>query len=159
MQSSLASLPTFLPLSPAEEEIRLLQPLTSIQIKNDLDKVEILKNGVLLLTTKKAIWYNEHRGFFFFYQNAISHGYQGFNLICMINFANENEEENFKGACMNEEVGQEGGEDGEEEEDYVFEKVLLFFFLFSFFHASFYAIFYFIFFFLKNQAFLKKRTK
>lgn len=124
MQSSLPPLPSFLPISPSEEEIRLFQPLTSIQIKNDSDKVEILKNGVLLLTTKKAIWYNENRGFFFSYQNAISHGYQGLNLVCMINFANETEEENFKGVCMNEETGQEGEEDAEEEEDYVFEKVL-----------------------------------
>ena len=76
--------PTDFPFPLSEGElIKFSEKDVSFSIKNDDDETFQSKNGILVLTTQKVLWYNttEKKGVFFLYPNAISHGYNKLSLM------------------------------------------------------------------------------
>ena len=121
--------PTDFPFPLSEgEAIKFSEKSVSFSIKNDDDEIFQSKNGILVLTTQKVLWYNttEKKGVFFLYPNAISHGYNKLSLICLINFENDEGDEAYNGVFGNPEGEGEGMNNNEEEEkeqDVILEKL------------------------------------
>ena len=82
----------FIPFSQTEE-LKLTQSNVKFIIKNDDDENIEYDDGVSILTTEKVVWFSikEKKGIYFAYQNAITHGYSGLKLVCIMNFTNEEE--------------------------------------------------------------------
>ena len=107
------------------ELIKFYEKNVSFSIKNDDDETLEYTEGDIVLTTRKVIWFSlkHQKGIFFYYPNAITHGYEKLTLVCLLNYENEEEKENYIGVFGDPLNDVNIDEEEEEEKDIVLKKL------------------------------------